>query len=270
MKRATLLLMIFAVISMTSCTQTGEQSEADASQTEQPKREYYQLLIYNFESPEQETMLDSYFQNALIPALHRAEIEQVGVFKPVEGPNESSDYMIVLIPFKSKDQFEQLPDVLSMDTEYQQSGEAYIDAPFDHPPYTRIESFILRAMSSFPQLVEPDLPTPRAVRVYELRSYESATEKLHNLKVEMFNEGESALFQELKFNPVIFCDVLSSAHMPHLMYMVAHADTTAQSKNWATFGNHPEWLRMRDMERYQNTVSHITVYMLYPTEYSDY
>jgi hypothetical protein len=31
-----------------------------------------------------------------------------------------------------------------------------------------------------------------------------ATEKLYNLKVEMFNEGESALFQDLKFNPVKF------------------------------------------------------------------
>lgn len=270
MKRTTLLLVTFAVICMTSCTQTGEQAGAESTQSEQPKREYYQLKIYNFENPEQETMLDAYFQNALLPALHRADIDQVGVFKPVEGLNESSDYMIVLIPFISKDQFEQLPDVLSMDTEYLQSGEAYIDAPFDHPPYSRIESFILRAMSSFPELAEPDLPTPRAARVYELRSYQSATEKLHELKVEMFNEGEAALFQELKFNPVIFCDVLSSAHMPHLMYMVAHADTTSQKENWATFGNNPEWLRMRDMERYQNTVSNITVYMLYPTEYSDY
>ena len=262
--------MTLTVICMTSCTQTGEQTEADATQTDQPKRDYYQLKMYKFESPEQEAMLDSYFKNALLPALHRAEIEQVGVFKPIEGLNESTDYMIVLIPFDSPDQFEQLPDVLSMDTEYMQSGEAYIDAPFDHPPYSRIESFILRAMISVPELATPDLPTPRAVRVYELRSYESATEKLHNLKVEMFNEGESALFQELKFNPIFFGDVLSSAHMPHLMYMVAHADTTAQRENWDAFGNSPEWLRMRDMERYQNTVSNITAYMLYPTEYSDY
>jgi len=270
MKRATLLLMTFTVICMTSCTQTGEQTKTDAKQTEQYQRDYFQLKIYNYESPEQEVMLDDYFQNALLPALHRAGIENVGVLKPIEELNETSDYMIVITPFKSLNQIESLPGVLSGDSVYMQSGQAYIDASFDHPPYTRIESFILKAMSSVPELATPDLTTPRAVRVYELRSYQSATEKLHELKVEMFNEGEAALFQELKFNPVFFCDVLSSAQMPHLMYMVAHADTTAQSKNWDTFGNHPEWLRMRDMERYQNTVSHITVYMLYPTEYSDY
>jgi NIPSNAP len=270
MKRTTLLLMTFAVICMTSCTQTGDQTEAGATQPEQSQRDYYQLKIYNYESPDQEAMLDEYFQDALLPALHRAGIEHVGVLKPIEDLNETSDYMVVITPFKSLDQIENLPGVLSEDSVYMQSGRAYIDAPFDHPPYTRIESYILRAMSSFPELITPELTTSRAERVYELRSYQSATEKLHELKVEMFNEGESALFQELNFNPVFFSDVLSSAHMPHLMYMVAHADTTAQNKNWDAFGNHPEWLRMRDMERYQNTVSHITVYMLYPTEYSDY
>ena len=129
---------------------------------------------------------------------------------------------------------------------------------------------IMRCFSATPTLVQPDLSTPRSERVYELRSYQAATEKLYELKVEMFNEGESQLFQELKFNPVFFAEVLSSAHMPHLVYMVAHADTAAQSANWETFGAHPEWDRMKNLERYQNTVSHITRYLLYPTEYSDY
>jgi hypothetical protein len=115
-----------------------------------------------------------------------------------------------------------------------------------------------------------ELSSPRAERVYELRSYHSATEKLYNRKVEMFNEGEIAIFQDLKFNPVFFAEVLSSSQMPHLVYMTAHADTTAQRKNWEAFGIHPEWDRMKNLERYQNTVSHIDRYLLYPTDYSDY
>jgi hypothetical protein len=156
------------------------------------------------------------------------------------------------------------------DAEYQQSATAYIDAPHDNPPYTRIESMILRSFSATPKMALPELTSPRAERVYELRSYEGATEKLYNLKVEMFNEGESALFQELKFNPVFFCEVLSSAHMPHLMYMTTHADTIAQKANWDAFVSHPEWDRMKNLDRYQNTVSGMTKYLLYPTEYSDY
>ena len=58
--------------------------------------------------------------------------------------------------------------------------------------------------------------------------------------------------------------------MPHLMYLTTHADTAAQAENWDAFVNHPEWDRMKNLERYQNTVSKITRHQLYPTEYSDY
>ena len=250
---------------MTSCTQTSDQVQTDT-----PLRDYFQLKIFSFETAEQEALLDSHFQDALLPALHRSGIKNVGVFKPIEGLNENTHYTIVLIPFRSLEQFEQLPALLENDSLYQQSGQAYIDAPHDDPPYTRIESMILRAFSATPLLVTPELTSPRSERVYELRSYEGATEKLYNLKVEMFNEGESALFQELEFNPVFFGEVLSSAHMPHMIYMTTHSDTTAQQKNWDAFVNHPEWERMKELERYQNTVSAITKYLLYPTKYSDY
>ena len=243
MKRTTLLLITFAIIFLSSCTQTGDQAQTDEVQTEQPQRDYFQLKTFNFETAEQAALLDGYFQDALLPALHRAGIQHVGVFKPIEGLNERTDYMMVLLPFQSLEEFEQLPGKLLQDAEYLQSGKTYIDAPYDNPPYTRIESIILEAFSSIPKLRLPELTTPRPGRVYELRSYEGATEKLYNLKVEMFNEGEAAIFQELNFNPVFFCEVLSSTHMPHLMYMTAHADTTAQKLNWEAFGEHPEWER---------------------------
>jgi len=129
---------------------------------------------------------------------------------------------------------------------------------------------ILRSFIATPKMALPELSSPKSERVYELRSYEGATEKLYNLKVEMFNEGESDIFLELDFNPVFFCEVLSSAHMPHLIYMTTHADSTAMNENWDAFRSHPEWERMKNLERYQNTVSSISKYLLYPTAYSDY
>jgi len=265
MKRVPFLLTAFAIIAMTSCTQTSEQV-----QTETPQKDYFQLKIFSFESAEQETLLDAHFQDALLPALHRSGIKNVGVFKPIDGLNERNDFIIVLTPVSSLEQFEILPALLKEDAEYQQSAQAYMDAPHDSPPYTRIESMILRSFSATPTMALPELTSPRSERVYELRSYEGATEKLYDLKVEMFNEGESALFQDLKFNPVFFCEVLSSAHMPHLIYMTTHADTTAQKANWGAFVSHPEWDRMKNIDRYQNIVSSITKYLLYPTAYSDY
>ena len=270
MKRTTLFLLALSILALSSCVQNEDRAKGEASQDLTEQRDYFQLQIFRFESVEQEALLDNYFQNALLPALHRGGIEHVGVFKPIEGLNEEKDFLMVLTPFHSLEQFEQLPGQLLEDAEYQQAGQAYINAAHDKAPYSRIESMILRAFSATPELVLPELSTPRTERVYELRSYEAATEKLYDLKVEMFNEGESAIFQELMFNPVFFCEVLSSAHMPHLIYMTTHADTLAQKENWDAFRIHPEWERMKNLDRYQNTVSAITKYLLYPTEYSDY
>jgi hypothetical protein len=270
MKRTTLLLIAISFLTLSSCLQTEDQVNNEVAQSETDPRDYFQLRIFDFETSEQEAMLDNYFQDALLPALHRTGIENVGVFKPIEDLNERVNFLMVLTPFSSLKQFEQLPELLQQDQEYQQAGQAYINAAHDKAPYTRIESMILRSFSATPELVLPELSSPRTERVYEFRSYEAATEKLYDLKVEMFNEGESAIFQELMFNPVFFAEVLSSAHMPHLVYMTTHADTTAQRENWDAFSVHPEWERMKNLERYQNTVSSITKYLLYPTEYSDY
>jgi hypothetical protein len=115
----------------------------------------------------------------------------------------------------------------------------------------------------------PEFDTPKSERVYELRSYEAATEMLYERKVEMFNKGESELFQKLGFQPVFFGEVLSSAHMPHLMYMTTFSDTTSQKEHWDAFRVHPEWEEMKEIEYYNNTVSKNTKYLLYPTSYSD-
>lgn len=267
MKTNLFSLLALTVFVLSSCEVAVDKEPSQASA---PELDYFQLELYTYETADQEALLDSYFGSALLPALHRAGVENVGVFKPIEGLNETMNYIMVLTPYQSLEQFEKIPSILDKDPAYLEAAKAYINAPHDQAPYTRIESFILRSFSATPQLALPELSSPRAVRVYELRSYEAATEKLYKLKVEMFNEGESALFQDLKFNPVMFSEVISSSHMPHLMYMTTHADTTAQKENWKAFVEHPEWDRMKNLERYQNTVSSITKYQVYPTEYSDY
>lgn len=270
MKKTIPFLLAMSLLVLGSCVQETEPVTEGSVQYAPEQKDYFQLKIFRYEHADQEALLDKYFQDALLPALHRAGIKHVGVFKPIEGLNEETGFLVLLTPFSSLEHFERLSALLRDDAEYQQAGKAYIDAPHDMPPYSRIESIILRSFSATPMMELPDLSTPRSERVYELRSYEAATEKLYKLKVEMFNEGESALFQELKFNPVFFGEVLSSAYMPHLMYMTAHADTTARRLNWEAFGAHPEWERMKNLERYQNTVSTIHIYLLYPTAYSDY
>lgn len=234
-----------------------------------PARDFYQLNIYSFSGPEQEAAMDSYLKSAWIPALHRAGVDKVGVFKTIEGKNGDNNLLMVFIPFKSWNQLQELSIQLESDDEYLKAAVDFIEAPHDNPPYERLETIIMTAFSATPHFHVPDLKSEKSERVYELRSYQSATEKLYKRKVEMFDEGESALFIKLGFQPLFFGEVISGGDMPNLMYMTCHANEEAQAANWKSFVDHPEWNAMKVMERYQNTVSHIDKYLVYPKEYSE-
>src|ERR1035437_9681695 len=153
-----------------------------------PKREFYEIKIYHISTKVQQERVDKYLQQALLPALHKAGITKVGVFKPVETDTAFGKLIYLLIPFKSAEQHLQLPQLLLNDSEYMSAGTDYLDAAFDNKPYNRIESIFLQAFPKFPDSRIPNLTTPHAERIYELRSYESATEKLHLNKVQMFND----------------------------------------------------------------------------------
>ncbi len=252
-----LLLILFISTLTPSCSETEE-------------RYYFELKIFRYDTDTQEARLDDYLESAYLPALHRAGINQVGVFKLREQGNETENAILILVPYSSLGEYIGLPAELKSDKEYLEAGNDYIEAPYDNPPYSRIETILLKAFSETPRLTPPQLESPRTGRVYELRSYQGPTELLCERKVEMFNSGEAALFRELEFNPVFFGEVISSSRMPHLMYMTAHADTTVQKEHWKAFSSSPKWQEMNQVERYKNTVSNITKYMLYPTPYSDY
>lgn len=233
-----------------------------------PSIDYYQIKIYQYESDVQEDLLNHYFENAYLPALHRYGISDVGVFSPRE-QKEDRKQIFVWIPFTALNQFESLETFLLNDAQYQQDGKDYIQAAYDQPPYTRIESILLRAFRAMPEYAKYEYETSHEQRIYELRSYEGPTELQYQLKVEMFNEGEAELFMDIGCNPLFFGEVISGSHMPNLMYMTTYANEAAHQKGWETFREHPDWQVMKNIGKYKNTVSHIDKFLLYPAPYSD-
>ncbi len=233
------------------------------------ERDYYQIKFYQLENESQEARMDRYLEDAYIPALQRAGIENVGVFKPIGSDTISGNIIIILVPFRSLDQFDGLPAILNHDPGYLADGKDYIEPAYDQPPFARMESILLRSFLLMPEYHVPDHSTPPGEQIYELRSYESATEKLHERKVEMFNEGgEMDIFSKLEFNPVFYGKVLSGSHMPNLMYMITFENEESHQEHWDAFRNDPAWIELKDQERYANTVSHIDHWLLHPTEYS--
>src|SRR5260370_10030083 len=235
-----------------------------------PSQEFYELRTYRFRTLEQQERIENYLQKALLPALHRANIKHVGVFKPVETDSTFGKKLIVLIPFHSLDEFVKLDGVLDKDKQYYADGKEYIDAPFNNPPYARIEKIILKAFSKMPNLAVPDLKGLVTERVYELRSYEGHTEKIYRNKVQMFIAGdEVGLFKRLGFNAVFYGEVISGSTMPNLMYMTTFENKTSRDEHCKTFGDDPQWKKLLSRPEYQHNVSKNRRLFFRPTKYSD-
>ena len=230
---------------------------------------YFLMKMYSFQNEQQEQLMDSYLKDAYLPALHRAGIKEVGVFQTIEGRNSDDKRIIVFIPLNSLKEFEKLNNKLESDKDFASKTKSFSEIQYDTPPYERMETCLLKAFSGYPGYVVPEFDGPREKRVYELRSYESATEELHKRKVMMFDKGESELFTKLGFQPLFFARVISGARMPNLMYMTCHENEEAQAANWKSFTESADWKEMKNLEIYKNTVSHIDKWMLFPKEYSD-
>ena len=235
------------------------------------KREFYQLTLYHFNTSAQENIIDNYLKKALLPALHKMKIQNVGVFKNHSNDTSANKTLYVLTPVSSLDEITRIASRLDADKKYQDDGAEYLNAVYSSPPYTRMEKILLQAFSLAPKLQTPGLNGSRRDRIYELRSYESATEKIFKNKVHMFNEGdEIGLFKRLNFNAAFYGEVIAGSQMPNLMYMTCHDNKQARDANWKNFGGDPAWKRLSSMPEYQHNVSHIDISFLYPAEYSDY
>lgn len=233
-------------------------------------RDYYQIKVYTIKNQIQETRIDKYLKEAYLPALHQAGIEKVGVFKPITDDKAAGTKIFVFIPLNSLKKIETIEEKLLNNTSYQSAGDEYINAKHDDPPYERIESILLKAFEKMPVFYAPKYDTPKSEQIFEIRSYEGATEKLWRKKVEMFNKGgEIQIFKKVGSNAIFYGEVLSGAAMPNLMYMTSYSDLQSNKEHWAAFRKHPDWKALSGKEEYKNTVSHIERWMCHPTEYSD-
>jgi NIPSNAP len=259
-KRIFLLSLSFLLMLLQSWSQQGKLV-----------REFYQLTVYHFSTGDQEKVLDNYLQNALLPALHRSSISKTGVFKALANDTVADKLLYVFMPVQSLDMVVKLQTKLAADKAYQTAGAKYINAVYKTPPYTRMETILMQAFPLAPKMQVPALKSDKKERVYELRSYESATEKIFKNKVQMFNEGdEISLFKRLNFNASFYAEVIAGCKMPNLMYMTSFENMADRDAHWKSFVDDPYWKKLSAMPEYQNNVSHIDITFLRPVDYSDF
>ena len=106
-------------------------------------------------------------------------------------------------------------------------------------------------------MVVPQQKKKNRPRLFELRVYESPTERRGQLKVEMFNAGEVPIFLDSGIMPVFMGQALIGDKMPNLTYMTVYDDESQRDAAWEKFRGHPDWQKLKQIKKYQNSVSTI-------------
>jgi NIPSNAP protein len=227
--------------------------------------QWYELRTYMFTGETQQRLTSDYLQQALLPGLNRAGIQQVGVFEDAQPGGLAKSYLF--IPFDDLAALASVRTKLAADKTYQQAGAAYLQAPAANPAYDRIESSLLRAFRHMPHLALPE----KKDRLFELRCYESPSESAGQKKIEMFNDaGEIEIFKRVGARPVFFGETIIGERRPNLIYMLCFDNMEAHDACWKAFGNDPQWKKLKAMDEYSDArlISKITRTFLTPPAFS--
>jgi hypothetical protein len=226
----------------------------------QSAREFYLLRKYSLKTGPQLSLTQTYFEHALIPALNRMAMQPVGAFQLSIGPETPTYYL--LIPAKSVESLAMLDTHLAGDADFQKVAASFWEAPATAPSFERVESTLLSAFAGWPKLTAPKAEK----RIFQLRTYESASPAAHLRKMKMFNDGEIAIFTRTGLAPVFFGDTLVGSRTPSLTYMLTFSDVAELNKNWSVFGSDPAWAALSKQPGYTDPeiVSNISNLYLSP------
>jgi len=225
-------------------------------------RQVYDLRRYQMVRNYRKNDLDRYLREALIPALNRMGVENVGCFTPLGKAEPVVVY--VLIPYQSGTDYFRITRELPKDEAFLKASEFYDKQPPENPVFNRYKSSLLDAFEGFPGLKVPG----EKKNLFEIRTYEGYNEDAVRRKVAMFNNGEIDIFLNNDFNPVFYSQDLVGDNLPCLTYMLAFSNMEERDERWKAFGSDPDWKRMSSDPVYANTVSRIHKTFLEPLPYS--
>jgi hypothetical protein len=226
------------------------------------QKEAYELRVYELKFDKPASILYDYIENALIPALSKQEIFNIGVFEEIGYAMPKKIY--VFIPYNDLNAFYQSHESLNEDKEYVVVSNSYMKTSLQDFPYFRYETSLLIAFDGLPKMITPKEKSS----VFELRTYEGYNEDALKRKIKMFNESELQIFKEVGLHSVFFGEKIVGTQMPCLIYMLAFKDMKERDENWKKFGVHPEWERISQLPEYENTVSNIYRVFLKPLSFS--
>lgn len=253
----------------TSLAASALSLAASAQAAPQAAAEYYDFRRYQLISGPGTKLTDAYFSATLIPALNRLGIGPIGAFNVYFGPDTPAYYL--LLPSTKLETLVTAELELAKDPAFLKAATPFWDAPGAAPAYAKVESTLLRAFEGYPKLTVPASVAKKEKRIYQLRTYVSPTPMDHARKVEMFHQGEFAIFAKAGAANVFYADALIGPRLPSLTYMLSFPDLAALEETWTKFNADPDWRRISADPRFKldpPTVSNVTSLVLRPLAYS--
>jgi hypothetical protein len=231
-------------------------------------KQIIELRTYTLVDATAEQKLDHYLEQALLPALERQGLGPIGVLDQAAESPEGLVQVMLLIAGPSVEAVTSASEKLTADDKYQTAAADYLKTPAGQPLVKRISSELLMSFNCWPKVTVPTQKREGKSRLFEMRIYESPTENLGNLKVEMFNAGEVPIFLDCKIAPVFMGQALIGDLMPNLTYMTVYNNDEERQAAWKTFAQHADWQVLKAVPKYQGTVSKIHKSDWVPKSYS--
>jgi hypothetical protein len=227
---------------------------------------YYELRTYDLRNDLHPARANDYFEKHLIPALKRAGVGTIGAFSVVSG--QRTPALVLLLDYASLAVAQTVAGKLATDQDYLTAARTFEKS--GQLPYVRYESSLLRAFDGHPKPEIPASEARRPGRLFELRTYESATPTSLRSKIDMFNQEEIKIFRDCGFANIFFGEMVIGPRMPNLTYLIGFDDMAAREKAWDTFRVNPDWLRIKGRPEWADAevVSNITASYLRPTSFS--
>ena len=233
------------------------------------EKEYYEVRTYLLGESGDEAALDEYLRDALLPALKRDGVGPVGVFHPAPTDENEQSMVVVVIPASNAEKLLGIPTRLRKDAKYLDAATDYLNRKGNEPAFQRIRSEVLVAMDCMPKTNVPSGTLGNPDRVYELRLYESGNERLGDLKVHMFNNGEVPIFLDCGIQPIFLGQCVLGPQAPSLTYLTVYPNEEKRLDAWNKFRAHPDWQVLKKVAKYKGTVSKIDKFVLKAKPYSE-
>jgi hypothetical protein len=237
-----------------------------AMQTNPSPRHYFELTYYwcRNSADGQVARITEYLKDAMAPASGKAGVAGHGYFANLIAPD--GPFVVSLTGFPSLGSIEDLKRRIFSDPAVQKGLAKLNGTP--GLSYTRMETSLLRGFPGFPAI---ETPKPaEALRVFELRTYESDNFLTLGKKITMFDSGETAIFRRLGMQPVFFGEMIYGRRMPNLTYLLGYDSLAHREAVWKAFAADPEWAKMRGTPGMSDAeiVSNIGATLLRPLPFS--